>query len=584
MKEQGFGNLPQVVLDFIASVIKKMRYRRKVRQEVKAELAGHFADALSDCQTDEERQAKAKQLINEFGDVKLLGKLIRWGKKRCRPLWRTMVARSFQAVGVLFILLVYYCVYISFAQPRIKINYLDEFNRLARPVADEDLNAAPLYQKAIEAYVKPPKTGKKTQGGGVEPAEGGGKEAKPKPETKEADLLDAIGDKKWITDLTDEEVALLKQWVGDNGKAIDFFKRANEKPHCWWQRETKDGVLLSVYCPELSPIKNLGKLICWRAKLRASEGEIEEAFDDLLGCYGMGSHLMGPRTLVEQLLGLAMRAMAVGNVRIVLAECEIEGQALAHFNKQLEKIVAKDIYKIDFQTEKFFYRDIIQRCFTDNGRGSGRMIPGRVKEIGDALSGFAIGDNKFERGVKYGAYLGISLISADREALTSKYEDAFSKYETWAKMTPWELKKTDIDEWERKEFGEASTLEQSRYLLYCVMMPGLRRVGEIAHRVRTEVESLITTVAVLGYNKEKSRYPESLSELVEAGLLSKLPTDPYSDKPLVYRRTDDGFTLYSVGVNFKDDSGQIVRYTEGKSKGKINKWADNGDSIFWPIN
>jgi len=548
-------HLPAVVAEYIELIIRKMRYRQKVRQEVRAELAGHFADALADCKTDQERQERALRLINEFGDGRLLAKLIRRGKKRCRPLWRTMVARSFQAVGVLFGLLVCYCVYISFAQPKIRVNYLDELNQLARPVADEDLNAAVLYDKAIESYVEPPKI------------------------KQEVELLDAIGDKKWITDLTEEEVALLKQWVGDNGKAIDFFKQANEKPHCWWQRETKDVVLLNLHFPELSPIRYLGKLICWRAKLRASEGEIEEAFDDLLACYKMGSHLMGPRTLVEQLLGLAMRAMAVGNVRIVLAECEIEGQALAHFNKQLEKIVAKDIYKIDFQAEKFFYRDIIQRCFTDNGRGSGRMIPGKVKEIGDVLSGsgFAVGDNKFERGVKYGAYLGISLISADREAMTSKYEDAFSKYEKWAKMTPWESR-NDINEWEDRELRDPAWLEQARYIGYYMLIPALRRVGEIAHRVRTEVGGLITTVAVLGYNKENSRYPESLSELVKAGLLKKLPMDPFSDKALVYRRTDDKFTLYSVGLNFEDDGGKM-----GTKNGKPNKWADEGDAVFWPV-
>jgi len=90
-------HLPAVVAEYIELIIRKMRYRQKVRQEVRAELAGHFADALADCKTDQERQERALRLINEFGDGRLLAKLIRRGKKRCRPLWRTMVARSFQA-------------------------------------------------------------------------------------------------------------------------------------------------------------------------------------------------------------------------------------------------------------------------------------------------------------------------------------------------------------------------------------------------------------------------------------------------------------------------------------------------------
>jgi len=70
-----------------------------------------------------------------------------------------------------------------------------------------------------------------------------------------------------------------------------------------------------------------------------------------------------------------------------------------------------------------------------------------------------------------------------------------------------------------------------------------------------------------------------LQELVKRGYLTELPMDPYSDKPLVYKKTDDGFLLYSVGVNFKDDSGQIARDDEGK----IREYADEGDWVFWPV-
>jgi len=278
-------HLPAVAAEYIELIIRKMRYRLKVRQEVKAELVGHFADALKDCQAQEERQTKAQELIDEFGDGRLLAKLIRRGKKRCRPLWRTMVARSFQAVGILFGLLVCYCVYISFAQPKIRVNYTDEVNRLARPVADEDLNAAVLYEKAIEAYVEPPKI-----------------ERKVRQRTKKMDLLEAIGNKKWIADLTNEEIDLLEQWIADSTKAIGFFEKASEKPYCWWERKAKDDVLLMLDMP-LGHIRDLGRLICWRAKLKANEGQIEGAFDDLLSCYRTGRHLVGPRTIIEQLVG-----------------------------------------------------------------------------------------------------------------------------------------------------------------------------------------------------------------------------------------------------------------------------------------
>jgi hypothetical protein len=38
--------------------------------------------------------------------------------------------------------------------------------------------------------------------------------------------------------------------------------------------------------------------------------------------------------------------------------------------------------------------------------------------------------------------------------------------------------------------------------------------------------------------------------------LERLPDDPFSGKPLVYRLTDEGFRLYSVGPNGVDDGGK----------------------------
>jgi len=144
--------LPVNTAEFIRRVIRKMRYLKKIRSEVAAELAAHFEDELKDFATDEEKEQKAQQLIAEFGDVKLLAVLMRRAKKRCRPLWRTVVARTFQAVGVLILCFIVYVVWFLTGKPVITTDYVAELNSMVRPVADESLNAAPLYLKAVDLY------------------------------------------------------------------------------------------------------------------------------------------------------------------------------------------------------------------------------------------------------------------------------------------------------------------------------------------------------------------------------------------------------------------------------------------------
>ncbi|MBC8470611.1 MAG: hypothetical protein H8D56_14160 [Planctomycetes bacterium] len=154
-KGLGMEQLPVSTAELIRLVIKKMRYHKEVRTEVMAELAAHFEDELKDCVTDEAKEQKAKELIAEFGDAKLLAVLLRRAKKRCRPLWRTMVARTFQAVGALILCIIVYAVWFSTGKPTISVDYLALLNQLSRPeVRDED-NAWPHYEQAIELYIEP---------------------------------------------------------------------------------------------------------------------------------------------------------------------------------------------------------------------------------------------------------------------------------------------------------------------------------------------------------------------------------------------------------------------------------------------
>ena len=145
--------LPECVAEYVRRLMKKMRYRRKVRDEVKAELTAHFEDELKDCKSSEEQQQKAQQLITDFGDIKLLAILLRRAKKRCRPLWRTIMARTFQVIGILIVCFIFYVIWFSFGEPTIRVDYVKLLNRMNQPDILQQDNAWPHYEKAIELYV-----------------------------------------------------------------------------------------------------------------------------------------------------------------------------------------------------------------------------------------------------------------------------------------------------------------------------------------------------------------------------------------------------------------------------------------------
>ena len=127
--DKTFENLPRSAVEYINLVIKNMRYRKKARDEVREELIDHFELYLKDCATNEEKEQKAQGLISEFGDPKILAVLMRRAKKRCRPLWRTVVARTFQAIAAMVILLILYIAWFFTGKPIITTNYIAELNK-----------------------------------------------------------------------------------------------------------------------------------------------------------------------------------------------------------------------------------------------------------------------------------------------------------------------------------------------------------------------------------------------------------------------------------------------------------------------
>ncbi|MHC4647957.1 MAG: hypothetical protein ACYTBJ_21045 [Planctomycetota bacterium] len=570
-------NLPACAVDFIRLIIKKMRYRKKVRVEVMAELGAHFEDALRDCKGDEERDRRAKELIAGFGDVKLLGVLLRRAKKRCRPLWRSVVARACQTVAVLIVCFVIYVAWFLTGKPVVTTDYLAQFNRMFRPAADESLNAAPFYEKAAELYEKRWDDLANLRSNSPD-------RLKPEQLEKLKSDINVLSGKRYDK-VTDEQKERLSKWVDENKEILDLVIAGSKKPYYWHHYATKQGTteLIAVLLPDLSQFKSLARLLQWRARLSAEEGGYEDAFRDIEACYRMGSHLKATKPLIEQLVGMAVKALATHTLRDVLGRYEIDAPTLAALQTNLEQIVAAEEFTVSFDGEKLILYDEIQRCFTEDRLGGGHLYPPRVMQLGniwDSMDSAQVDSMRWHDIV-------IDIISSpDTWPLAAKalfahpnkhetIEMADRYYDFWTKMThktPARIRAESMD-----PRGQGMQIVKGNILLD-VLTPAVGRVNELSHRCKTEVQATLTILGLLRHRKDKGFCPETLEELINVGYLKELPIDLYSDKALVYKKTDNDFVLYSVGENFTDDGGQVL----GDPTGRRKVWSDKGDAVFWP--
>ncbi len=528
------NKLPPCVAEYIKQVLKKMRYRRKVRQDVQAELAAHFEDELRQCTNDEEKEQRAQQLITEFGDVKLLAVLLRRAKKRCRPLWRKALVRSFQALGIIVLYFLICLGSLVVGRPTISINYVDWLNKLVRAGRDEVDNARPYYEKAFELYVEMPQWLSKSRA-------------------------------KWPTDFNDVQLSFLPTWLEDNQAAFEAVRQGSRCVD-YWSKYTSDepelarGGLVADTMEVLPSYKSLARAMRWQIQYEAYNGDIDTALGDSVALMRFGGHLQGHGLLIEQLVGLAMEGLAHNAIFMLLERVDVPADVLKRAQEELDKQFGTQEPVFSMEAEKVFWYDAIQRTFTDDGKGGGRML---VRGMA-----YVVTDDWKENLWRY-----VSFSYPDRQEVVANIDKYFERFAEILAETPWDLRNEAIDE---QEWNQEVRIVP---LMLKIITPAYRRVSQIAWRMKTGRQALLTVLAIMRYEKEKGQYPASLDGLVEAGYLKELPMDPHSDGPLIYRRTNGGFLLYSFGMDLTDDGGKLGL----DSRGTPRMWADNGDWVFWPV-
>jgi hypothetical protein len=78
------------------------------------------------------------------------------------------------------------------------------------------------------------------------------------------------------------------------------------------------------------------------------------------------------------------------------------------------------------------------------------------------------------------------------------------------------------------------------------------------------------------FKSRRGRFPENLSELAP-DIVKEIPIDPYTGATLIYKKSEEGFIVYSIGSNGKDDGGRgtWMRYAEVMEKDDDIAWKDN---------
>ncbi|MCA9099231.1 MAG: hypothetical protein KDA36_12635, partial [Planctomycetaceae bacterium] len=233
-----------------------------------------------------------------------------------------------------------------------------------------------------------------------------------------------------------------------------------------------------------------------------------------------------------------------------------------------------------------FFEDLLQRFYTDDGHGNGRLNPLYVAEApGSAKSGNANSQRdglslSFGRKLKGAALSGIvasrsELQQAMREIEILEAEEADKPL--WErKIDPPSVLKQFVMKW------QSSSWDRLRYapvlkLLQPMISSGLDwRANPAGEYATLHRDATLVTIALTLHHRRHHEWPTELEQLTP-GLLPEVPLDRFNGKPLKYKLVNSRPLLYSVGQNRLDDGGVPA---SDPTKGDE---APDGDIRFWPV-
>jgi len=380
------------------------------------------------------------------------------------------------------------------------------------------------------------------------------------------------------------ERKLIVKWTADNEAAWQEFVAGARKPYCYLSYAydpNKEGkVLWHTAMPPLGKLRVLVRVGIWRLRIDLEQGRTQQSIEDYFSIARAGSHWQGKGTLIEQLTGLGIGRLVYEEIFHILATQKFSATELEHYQRQLLHLYPQGYPLIDMEGERLAFLDVVQHSFTDGGPGGGHLIPQRKGFLEDMYEDIIEITEDIPVAKSFlgsAALTSVCLLHAGRDETVAMGEQIYDQQARIVRMSPYERHAVNL----RSGDDILSSVHKYRYFLLYYLIPPVERCSDLAYRSKALHEAAVAILALQRWQQEKNEYPADLDGLVAAGFLKELPNDPYSDKPLLYKKTTDSFCLYSIGPNFKDDGGRIIYSSKGSPVWQGSK--EGGDMVFWPL-
>ena len=594
-KQLKLSGLPEEVHSILTEVMSRCWLTKGEKAFVVEELIAHFVDGM-------DRDVTAQQLVEDFGDPAVAAKLIQSSKRQNRPFWK----KSLHAFGygIIALIVAYAGTWVYYHQgvPVISTDYVVQLNAGITEVADSE-KAWPIYRPMWTKY--------KFSEGEVIPEiwfkEGGIKESYPSRFVQRGDpgweaakaafyehqdLIDSFREGAKRPYFGIEVKADLDQYSEEDFAAL-FPNLTRGDSQNGGVEGGSDGVsgrliddwLVGILLPHVQQLRNAARLFAFDIQLAIEEGDSDRVVQDIETMLGLARHAAEGRVLVCGLVGYAISGMALSQIESIVIEDPdfLNEQQLQKLQLAVRNAKLKDW--ISYDGEALVVSDLIQRIYTNDGQGDGRITP-QGFEVMSALSGMGMSGifgGELSEKENWESFaesvigpLGLFAV-ATREEVAAKADQFFEAASADLYRPMWVGESKDI----YKELN----LEKWKYAPLGLVLPATENIRKAMDRSIARQEGVLGAIALQRFYLANGAWPNSWDEIPKS-TLPRSPIDQITGKPLCFKIVDQSPTIYSLGVDLDDDGGVSPEGVKPAFylPNAQNNGKSDGDWIVWPTN
>ena len=357
-----------------------------------------------------------------------------------------------------------------------------------------------------------------------------------------------------------QDFPLIAEWLQVNQKPLQIIAEAAERPQ-WFrplvllESADKRSSLQFVGLSGLHLLPDVAQAYLTRSMWHCAQGQNKQAWQDILTALRLARTVSQDPMLISTLFAIAMENLAHQTIVHFLEFTQPDAKTSLSYYRDLQNLrPRRPLAEIVDQGERLVALDTIQLFYRygwvalDDSEQDGVLSALQHRFMQRILPW----KKMLVIANQYYDLLALAANEPDRARRLEAYESLYQKLQR-ALARIYDVTLLDLPMLMFK-FGD-DLGERIIYLLLYLVSPAMLRVQNAVDQCDQYHQLILVALALEMYRAETGQYPVKLEDL-SPKYMPAVPKDIFCGYLPIYRRTERGYVLYSVGLNGEDDGGR----------------------------